>query len=266
MLLAHGVTDRGRVRPINEDCFAVRDDLQLCVLADGMGGHQAGDIAARLAVDSVVEFVSGAGDEPWPYGFDPDLSDAGNRLRSAVQFANARILEASKTTASCSGMGTTVVAMMLIDRTLTVAHVGDSRLYLLANGRLDPVTQDDSWAALMTADPSVDPAVIQHHPMRHALTGALGTRSRAPVHVTERHLTGGERVLLSSDGVHGVLDETWIRRLMTRTGDVREAAAGLVSAALARGSRDNCTAVVARYLPDTTWRPVTRLSGAPGAF
>ena len=247
-LRAYGLTDQGRVRPTNEDCFAIHEELGLCVVADGMGGHNAGEVAARLAVDAVVEFVRHP-DETYPFGFDPSLSVDGNILRTAIHLASVQIREAAISSHDCAGMGTTIVAARLRDGRLSVAHVGDSRLYLVAGGRLRQLTQDDSWLVSMLAhDPGVDPLLLEHHPMRNALTNVVGSRSRTEVHVAEEALAGGEVVLLSTDGVHGVLDERRIERMLLEDEDPRAIAGGVIKAALARGSRDNCTAIVARYV------------------
>ena len=247
MLRAYGLTDKGRVRPTNEDCFAIDEELGLCVVADGLGGHNAGEVAARLAVDAVVHFVRQP-DESGPFGFDPALSSDGNLLRTAILLANVQILEAAISSDGYAGMGTTIVAARVADSRLSVAHAGDSRLYLLVERRLRQVTLDDSWmVSMLTHDPHADPLLLQQHPMRNALTNVVGARARTEVHVVEQALTGGELMLLSTDGVHGVLDDGRIEQLMLEDEDPRAIAQGVIRAALARGSRDNCTAVVARY-------------------
>jgi len=255
VLLAFGLTDKGRIRPINEDCFAIHEDLGLLVVADGMGGHNAGEVAARLAVDAVVEVVrdgrtaSLSGErEPWPFGYDPSLSDDGNLLRTAMYVACMQVIEAAGSANQYAGMGTTLVAARVANGRLSVAHAGDSRLYLLSAGRLQQVTRDDSWvASILAADPDVDPEALKHHPMRSALTNVVGAGGRTAVHVAEHALAGGELLLLSTDGVHGVLDGRRLERMMLEDDDPRCIARTLIGAALARGSRDNLTAVVARY-------------------
>jgi protein phosphatase len=249
VLAAFGVTDKGRVRPINEDCFAIEEELGLCVIADGMGGHNAGEVASRLAVDTVVGVI-----KDWstiaahPFGVDPALSDEGNVLRTAVLFANGQILEKATGVEHYAGMGTTLVVTRAAQGRLAVAHVGDSRLYLFDGHGLRQVTRDDSWVATVLAtDPKADPLLLQHHPMRNALTNVVGARLRTEVHVLEEPLVGGERLLLTTDGVHGVLDDARLEALMREEDQPRELAERVVAAALARGSRDNCTAVVARY-------------------
>jgi len=252
MLLAHGATDKGRVRPVNEDCWAFEPSRGLCVVADGMGGHKAGDVAARIAVETIVSSVTtGVADSGWPFGFDPSLSDVGNRLRTAVQLAHMHILETAVTSDQYAGMGTTIVASIVDNGRLSVAHAGDSRLYVLAGDRLRQVTHDDSWMASMIAqDPAADPGRYERHPMRNALTNVVGARRRADVHVIEETLAGGDLLVLTTDGVHGVLDDDRIEQLLLDSTDVNVMAEKLVAAALARDSHDNCTALVARYLKD----------------
>ena len=255
-LRAYGLTDQGRVRPTNEDCFAIQEELGLCVIADGMGGHNAGEVAARLAVDAVMDIVregsaslSGGPDlDAWPFGFDPSLSSDGNLLRTAIHLAGVQIREAAIASDGYAGMGTTIVAARVSEGRLSVAHVGDSRLYLLTGRALRQVTQDDSWMVSMLAhDPNADPLLLEHHPMRNALTNVVGARARTDVHVVEQVLAGGELMLLSTDGVHGVLDERRIERMLLEDEDPGAIARGVINAALTRGSLDNCTAVVARY-------------------
>jgi protein phosphatase len=257
LLLAHGVTNKGRIRTRNEDNFTLSADLQFCAVADGMGGHNAGDVAARVAIDALVEFMhaSTAARDFWPFGIDPSLSEAGNRIRTAIHMANQRVLEASAESAEYEGMGTTVVAALVDGTRLAVGHVGDSRLYLLRGGQLRAMTRDDSWAVTLARDAHVDPALIRHHPMRNALTNVVGIRVRTDVHVIEEPMSNGDCLLLTTDGVHGTLEDERIEQFMLEGDDLCELANTIVSAALARGSRDNCTALVARYLADESASP-----------
>jgi serine/threonine protein phosphatase PrpC len=254
VLRAYGSTDKGPLRPTNQDCFGIDEHLGLCVLADGMGGHNAGEVAARMAVDAVTEYVrlavlEGAlryDDMSWPFGYEPSLSRAGNLLRTAVLVANVQILDAAMSVDRYSGMGTTIVVTLVGDGRLSVAHVGDSRLYLFGP-RLRQLTRDDSWTVrVLTGESCADPVLLQNHPMRNALTNVVGVGARTDVHVSEEELGGGARLVLTTDGVHGVLDEGRVEQLLEEV-DIQAASRNLVAAALARGSRDNCTAVVADY-------------------
>ena len=250
MLRAHGVTDKGRVRPTNEDCFAIDEALHLVVVADGMGGHNAGEVASRTAVDAILDYVgnAGTGGDDWPFGFDSSKSRASNVLHTAVHLANARVFDLACATPDYAGMGTTIVAMLIRDQTLSIAHAGDSRLYLCANGALRLLTEDDTWvASVLAKDPSTDPGLLRQHPMRHALTNVVGSRPRTSVHVSEHALRGGERLALTTDGVHGVLEDAQLAEVLEGNSDAKRVAAALVDRALNGGSRDNCTAVVVDY-------------------
>ena len=247
MIRAHGVTEAGVVRKNNEDRFIVDEQVNLFVVADGMGGHRAGEVASLLAVESIGAFIrrsAGDVDFTWPFGIDAALSLDGNRLRTAVHLANRRIFQAAETTEDYSGMGTTIVAVLVNAATIAVAHVGDSRLYLLSQGTLQQVSADDSWAATVLAhDPTMTPDQVARHPMRNVLTNVLGARDHVDVHISERAFAPGDKLLLSTDGLHAVLSLDAIRTLLTDS--PRDATASkLVEAALTGGSRDNVTAVV----------------------
>ena len=251
MLQAYGASDKGRVRPINEDFWAFEPSCRLCVVADGMGGHKAGDIAARLAVDTVVGVMRDGDFGAWPFGFDSSLSVVSNRLRTAVHLAHMHILEIAVTSDQYAGMGTTIVACSVDGDRLSVAHAGDSRLYLVSADGLRQITQDDSWVAAMLAHSPADRDRYAQHPMRSALTNVIGARQHTDVHVVEETLSGGELIVLTTDGVHAAVDdEPFQHVVLDGCGDVREIAENLVSAALACGGHDNCTALVARYLQD----------------
>lgn len=250
MLRAYAVTDKGHVRPINEDCYAIADATQLCVVADGMGGHNAGEVASKTAVDAIVEHVERFHDkDEWLFGYDPAASHVGNLLWTAVHVANGKVYDLATVTPDYSGMGTTIVAIMVHEGRLSVAHAGDSRVYLRHGRQLQQLTADDTWvASVLARDPHTDPMLLRLHPMRHALTNVIGSRPRTTVHLSERLLRGGERLLLTTDGVHGVLDDARMARLVEEGSDGGAVAAQLVEAALSSGSRDNCTALIADYV------------------
>jgi protein phosphatase len=221
----------------------------------------AGEVAARVAADAIVEWMSEAPVAPgslgtslrrppiagvWPFGYNPALGEDGNRLRTAIQLANLQVLEVADTSTDYAGMGTTIVAAIVRERTLVVAHAGDSRAYLFAGGRLRRLTTDDTWIESLEAERRAGPGLRRSHPMLHALTNAIGVRPALEVNLLEQPLSGGELIVLTTDGVHGVLDDSTIERILGERQE-RELPQALVRRALERGSRDNCTAVVARY-------------------
>jgi PPM family protein phosphatase len=251
VIRACGVSDAGRVRKNNEDKFVSDPELGLFAVADGMGGHKAGEVAAQIAIETVAGFVGRSAHESdvtWPYGIDEALSFDGNRLRTAIFLANRKVFRAAERTDDYGGMGTTFVGVLVNGAQASIGSVGDSRLYLMSNGTMKQVTIDDSWAATILAqDPTLTPEAIAQHPMRNVLTNVLGARESVDVHLIERTLQLGETLLLCTDGVHNVLSPEGLRDILTKNDDVERAAQVLIDTALDRGSRDNVTALVIRY-------------------
>ena len=249
MLDVFGVTDRG-VREINEDCLQVDADLGVFVVADGMGGHNAGEVASRMAVDTIRAFLERTSREDeftWPFGLDPALSYDANRLLTAIKLANRRVFRVSEERDEYTGMGTTVVAALIGDDRLAFAGVGDSRIYSFIGGQLTQLTHDDSWLARLAAEPGIDDRALATHPMRHVLTAAVGAREQADVELAEATLHDGECLLLCSDGLHGTLDDNAIAQVLAGSSNAESAARTLVEDALAQGSKDNISALVVRY-------------------
>jgi len=247
---AHGLSDRGPVRKSNEDCFISDPALRLFVVADGMGGHSAGEVASNLAVETIEGFIRRTDEDAefsWPYGIEPGLSFSGNRLRTAVHLANRRVFRAAERYDEYTGMGTTVVGALISRGRLSVANAGDSRLYLLAAGRLTQLTRDDTWAATVLASKGGPDGAVPHESMRRVLTNVLGAREQADVRVTEHDLTAGDAILLCSDGLHSVLDDDAIAAVLNAGGTPEEIVPRLIQTALSHGTRDNLTAVLARY-------------------
>ena len=255
MTEAFGLSDVGPVRQNNEDCLLSDLALNIFAVADGMGGEAAGEVASRLAIDAIEEFIRQSDTSDyftWPFGFDPTLSEGANRLSTAFRLANQRIRNASSTWDEYAGMGTTAVCALISGRQLTVAHVGDSRLYLFADGALTQVTADDSWAAALPAtDRNGDVQSVGARPGCNVLTNALGAEADTEIHLCERELSGGELFLLCSDGLHGVVEHEMLRMLLAQSDDLEALGRTLISAAMTQGTYDNVTALLVRYWPDS---------------
>lgn len=251
-LTAYGVTHPGRVRPNNEDALLWDVPGGLFVVADGMGGHQAGEVASKMAVETVQSFLEaskGDHDLTWPFGFDPALSMNANRLVTAVRLANRKVYQAGEDKPDLAGMGTTIVIALVDGGVLTFCGVGDSRIYVLSGSALQQITHDDSWVATVLArDPEFDRAQLAHHPMRHVLTNVLGAREDTEVEVGERPLKPGEQLLLCSDGLYGGLDDASLQILLAGPGGLEELGQRLVATSLEGGGTDNITAVLVRAL------------------
>jgi PPM family protein phosphatase len=236
----------GPVRAINEDAFACDEGLGIFLVCDGMGGHQAGEIAARIAVDSVQGFIhrSREGDpEEWPFGLDPALSLDANRLRNAISLANRRVWRTAQSSKSLDGMGTTIVAALLSGEQIIIGHVGDSRLYARTNDTFELLTVDDSWAMRV---PDIQPVDSEGRLRPGVLTSVLGIDETVSVHIDERPWDMGHVLILCSDGLHGVLDGAAFDQVVRDGTDPQQAADALVHLAIERGTRDNVTAVVVR--------------------
>jgi len=251
-LEAFGISEAGPVRHTNEDRCSSDDELGLFVVADGMGGHAAGEVASRLAVESIENFIrrsQDSGDLSWPCGIDPTLTFAGNRLRTAIFLANRRVFRQAESHDDYTGMGSTVVSALVTGSQVSIGHVGDSRLYLHSGGTLSVLTRDDTWAATILAGATEsNPDAASGHPMQHVLTNVLGAREQTDIHISERELKPGDVLLLCTDGVHNVLDGPRVNTLLSAGGDPQAIAERVIAAALERKTRDNVTALVVRYV------------------
>lgn len=242
-------THPGAVRANNEDVALCDADLGLLALADGMGGHNAGEIAARLAVEALLEFLRGSvGGMPaqWPVGFDAARSLTTNRLRTAMTLANRQVFRTSDERPECEGMGTTLTAVLVEGRHITYTSVGDSRLYRFHQSQLQQLTRDDSVIGAVADSAGIDPALFGRHPLRHLLTKVLGRRDDVDAPVEELELADGDLLLLSSDGMHGALPHDSIRAILTGQSSLDRAADLLVRTALETDGRDNITVILAR--------------------
>lgn len=232
-LAAHGVTHPGR-RTTNEDSFLVDPGRGLFVVADGMGGHNAGEVASSLAVKAIGDFLAD--------GTPATL----NVLDEALRLANDHILTVAGEKPDYTGMGTTVAAVYLREGEAVYAHAGDSRVYLWHKGRITQLTRDDSWVAAAMNGSSDDAREMDQHPMRHVLTKVVGLRPELQPSVAEVPFVAGDVLLLCSDGVHGSVSDAKLGQLLGSSKPVANVAESVVKEALAHGATDNVTAVVIR--------------------
>jgi protein phosphatase len=248
MVSFSGQTDVGRRRALNEDTVFAADGL--FVVCDGMGGYKAGDVASQLATEVIARFVKRSGEDTeitWPYGFEPDLSFDGNRLRTAIKLANRAVYRKGVSSEDYTGMGTTVVAMIASRSRpqMTYAHVGDSRIYLVRGGSIEQLTRDDSWANIWDETEPDNPA---RKSMKHVLTKALGAQDDVDFEVRDQELRDGDVLLLCSDGLTNMVSDERILDIISTSGaDLESASFALVSDANAAGGRDNISAIVVRY-------------------
>lgn len=251
MIEAFGRTDVGRRRKVNEDCFLVSPESHLYAVCDGMGGHNAGEVASRMAVESLASFVEKSAAEKditWPWGLDADLSFDANRVKTAIRLANSRVYQSAGSSEELTGMGTTIVAALVSGNTLTLGSAGDSRCYLVRDGQLQQLTHDDSWVSAALGEGILSSDDVERHPLRNVITKAVGARDSIDLDVIEQTLQEGDVALICSDGLHGMVSDSDIARLLVPAPDsLDEATARLVDAANEAGGKDNVTAILLRY-------------------
>lgn len=222
-------TDIGCVREHNEDSLVVKPPL--FVVADGMGGHAAGEVASEIAVNEIAAHM--------PDELDPAA------LGEAVDAANRSIINAALVNQDKEGMGTTCTAAMLQDDRLIIAQVGDSRAYLLHGGKLQQITRDHSLMANMIEAGQITPEEARVHPNRSVITRALGNDPTTHPDLYEMKVEAGDRLLLCSDGLTGLVSDEDIESIMNRVADPQRCASKLVNEAIAAGGFDNITVIVA---------------------
>jgi protein phosphatase len=238
MLEVFGITDAGCVRANNEDCYVIAEDIGLFLVADGMGGAQAGEYASRMAARSVTEQLRAAGER------DRDL------LVTAIRQANEAVMRAAAGDLHLEGMGTTIVAMLHHGGGRTwIANVGDSRAYLANGHGLREITEDQTWVNEVGRKLGIGEDALRVHPMRHVLTMAVGVSNPLRVNTYGLQLTPGAQVLLCSDGLHGVISDQAIGELLADSRqDLQQKCKALIDAAREAGGPDNVTVVLLRFV------------------
>jgi len=233
-------TSKGRVRTGNEDAFGMRPEHGIYVVCDGMGGAAGGEIASRMAVDTIVERMSA---NP---GAEQETNGGRDRLHTAIAEANRIVLERAEREPNLYGMGTTLVALLLENSHALVAHAGDSRCYLLRAGKLERVTQDHSLVDEQMRLGAMTAEEAERSPLRSVITRAIGTQPSITEDVAEIEPQPGDVFLLCSDGLTREVDEDEIARILDAGNDLDRAAQALVDAANEAGGRDNVTALAVR--------------------
>ncbi|HJR24186.1 MAG TPA: Stp1/IreP family PP2C-type Ser/Thr phosphatase, partial [Acidimicrobiales bacterium] len=236
------LTDTGRVRTINQDAYLVLEDLGLYAVADGMGGHQGGEVASQLAIEGLRSAY---------------VDQAADALADAIAEANDRIYEAGSADPNLAGMGTTVVAAVVLDGEqpdgvdqLLVANVGDSRAYLFRDGDLTQLTEDHSMVADLLREGRISEEEAEVHPQRNIVTRVLGVYDQVEIDFWPVDAVAGDRVVLCSDGLFNEVTDDQITSVLRRLADPQEAAAELVRRANEGGGRDNITVVLLDVVDD----------------
>ena len=245
---ADGQSDVGRVRSSNEDAWGVFPDLRFFTVADGMGGHAAGEIASHMAVDTMHDFIQSSArssEVSWPADVDSNLPLPVKRLVAAGKLANEKIYQTSHSNPKLGGMGTTMVSVLMDQDTAYVAHVGDSRAYLIRDGKIQRLTEDHSLMNDYISQGLLKIEEAGQHPLRHVITRALGSSGKVDVDVKTVPLSDGDAFLLCSDGLSNLLTDEEMRiNGLDSLQDPRAACQRLIDLANKKGGEDNVTVVL----------------------
>ena len=244
-IVSCGITDVGLKRGHNEDNYLINEELNLYVVADGMGGHAGGEYASAIAVNTCEEVVTSLEAEGVSIDTDDPVEITRHKLSQSIRLAGRRIFEKAKEQPEYHGMGTTVVAVLMRQTNAYIAHVGDSRVYLMREGEISQVTEDHSLIAEKIRHGLITPEEAKNHKMRNVITRSLGYQEDVEVDMSVRAVRRGDHFLLCSDGLSGLVEDEEMQKAML---EMRPQAAArmLVELACERGGDDNITVVVAR--------------------
>ena len=242
-----GLSDVGQKRKHNEDSFAFDAEEGLFIVADGMGGHAAGEVASKITVETINEFIAATRQKEeatWPFKYNHELDFNSNRLAVAIEKANERVMSAVAAQPWLKGMGTTVVAGLLNEKILSLAHVGDSRAYLLRDGQLSCLTDDHSWVHEQVNAGILTEEEAKSHPLKNVVTRALGGGPSVSPDLQELVFQPGDRFLFCSDGLTTMLGDEEIREISLAETTSQGICERLVDLSNRKGGVDNITVVV----------------------
>ena len=247
-------THPGMKRELNEDSYVIIENEGVFVVADGMGGHNAGEVASKIAIDTIAEFFHASeedDDMTWPYKLDPMLALDANKLMVGIKFANKRIFKQSSEDAACSGMGTTVVSIIAKDGgdDLYVAHVGDSRCYCFYEGELTQVSEDHSLVNEYIKAGQITKEQAKTFPHKNVIMRALGMKDNVLVDIQKRTARVGEIYLLCSDGHSDMVSDPDMEAVLASGVSLEEMTRQLVDMANANGGKDNITVILVKVEP-----------------
>lgn len=259
-ITAAGLTDPGQVRKNNEDNYWLDDQIGLMVVADGMGGHAAGEVASQMAVDVVKEQVGNGlktGKIPAMGERPIHLSDRAQLLATTVQMANEIIYSSAQDRVEKRGMGTTLVAVLADKKSFAVANVGDSRLYLFRAGKLSQVTRDHSLVQEQVSKGLMTAEQAEQSDLKNVLTRALGVGPEVDVDVDEHPLLPGDLLLLCTDGLCKMMEDGVIESELQKMTTPADMCVRLVKLANDRGGKDNVTVIVAQAERSGLWEQMS---------
>lgn len=246
-----GETNVGMKRTHNEDNFSIIEESGLYIVADGMGGHASGEVASKMAVESMREFFHSTANDPdrtWPYKMDRSKGYEENRLVTGIKLANLRIYESAQRDPRQRGMGTTIASLFAVEDGVYIAHVGDSRVYRIRDAQIELLTDDHSLLNDYVKMKRLSPEEIANFPHKNVIVRALGMKDTVKVDTRFEHPRERDIYLICSDGLSGAVSDEEILQLLKSTPDLQSAAAKLILRANENGGPDNITVVLARWV------------------
>jgi serine/threonine protein phosphatase PrpC len=252
MVQSVAISDLGLVRTSNQDRTLIDKNLGLYLVADGVGGQSHGDTAAELAINASQYFLRATHDTvdaSWPFGYDMAQSANENRLRTAFQMANRQVHKLRQASPEHSNAATTIVGALIDGPVATVGNVGDSRVYLMRDAVLKQLTVDDSWVGQLVRDGAITEAQARNHSMKNVVTQTLGLE-KVEVHTSEQRLAPGDMLLITTDGVHGVLEHSAMCSILASCRNLEQGAKRMIEAALDQGGPDNASCILLRHGPE----------------
>lgn len=242
---SYGASHIGLVRKVNEDSFYCQKEYEygkpyLCIVADGMGGHNAGEIASKMAVTEIKKYI----DEELVKSVGYKLDDYKKLVKDAFLFANKAVYNRSIENVEYSGMGTTLTLALIVENNLIIGHVGDSRIYLIKDEKISKITEDHSYVAELIRNGTIKPEEANHHPQKNLITRALGTSSDLEVDIKNITLENGDFILMCTDGLSNMLSNNEILDTIISFKECKKVCHELINKANANGGLDNVTVVV----------------------
>lgn len=244
-----GETNIGMKRAANEDSLYLPEFERLAIVADGMGGHASGEVASKLAVETLAEFFRNTSNEPettWPYKMDAGDKHDANRLVNGIKLANLKIFDRSQIDDNCHGMGTTIVAALFLDDKVLIGHVGDSRVYRFRDDKLSQLTEDHSLLNDYIRMKKVTAEEAGKFAHKNVIVRALGMKESVQVDLMSDTHQVGDVYLLCSDGLTGMIDDGGVAAILGEERDLDRAVERLIQRANANGGIDNITCILAR--------------------
>jgi protein phosphatase len=247
----YGETNVGMKRTHNEDNLLKMEEENLFIVCDGMGGHSSGEIASQMAIEAISNFYKATRQDQeitWPYKMDKNRPYDENRLIMSVKLANLRIHEAAQREARYRGMGTTIAGANFVNSHVLITNVGDSRVYLIRNGKLSQVTEDHSLLNDYIKAKKLTPEEIANFPHKNVIVRALGMKDTVLVDLTRHVIQAGDVFLSCSDGLSGMVTDDQLLQVVSSTPDLGQATKTLIDMANKAGGVDNITCILARVV------------------